>query len=65
MRDNSSLALMRGFYEHIGRGVPAASVLSDAKREFIRKFGGGSAPYYWAAFTFEGVPEAAISNEQN
>jgi CHAT domain-containing protein len=63
--DNSSLALMRGFYERIGRGEPPASALADAKREFIREFGDGSAPYYWAAFTFEGVPEAAISNEQN
>lgn len=63
--DNASLALMRGFYEHIGRGEPPASALADAKREFIREFGGGSVPYYWAAFTFEGVPETAISNEQN
>jgi CHAT domain-containing protein len=63
--DISSLALMRGFYEHIRRGEPPGSALANAKREFIREFGDGSAPYYWAAFTFEGVPETAISNEPN
>jgi len=57
--DNSSLALLKQFYSHLAAGESAAASLADAKRDFLTKFGPKAAPYYWAAFTFEGVPKTA------
>jgi CHAT domain-containing protein len=63
--DNSSLAVLKQFYSHLASGEPAASSLAEAKRDFLRKFGPKAVPYYWAAFTFEGVPKTAtIFHEQ-
>ena len=63
--DNASLAVVRQFYAHLAAGESAASSLAAAKRDFLAKFGAKSVPYYWAAFTFEGVPRTAtIFHEQ-
>jgi CHAT domain-containing protein len=58
--DNSSLVVLKQFYAHLAAGESAASALAAAKRDFLAKFGANAVPYYWAAFTFEGVPQTAI-----
>ena len=55
--DTYSLVLMRHFYRHLTAREAAAYALAEAKRETIRQFGRVAVPYYWAGFTFEGVPE--------
>lgn len=57
--DNSSLALLKRFYSHLSAGDSAALSLAEAKREFLTRFRSEAVPYYWAAFTFEGVPNTA------
>jgi CHAT domain-containing protein len=57
--DNSSVTLLKRFYAHLGAGDSPALSLAEAKREFIAQFGSAAAPWYWAAFTFEGVPNTA------
>jgi CHAT domain-containing protein len=57
--DNSSLAVLKQFYAHLATGESAALSLAEAKRDFLAKFGPKAVPYYWAAFTFEGVPNTA------
>ena len=34
--------------------------LASAKREMLAKYGDAARPFYWAAFTYEGVPTTAI-----
>ena len=59
--DDSTLYLMKVFYNEIGAGRDAAVALAHAKRTMLAKLGDGNAlPYYWAAFTTEGfVPRRA------
>jgi CHAT domain-containing protein len=59
--DDSTLYLMKIFYNEIGAGKDAAVALAHAKRTMLSKLGDGNAlPYYWAAFTAEGfVPRRA------
>jgi CHAT domain-containing protein len=54
--DTSSLFLMEQFYSHIATGDSPAAALTKAKKTLRRKFGSAAVPYYWAGFTFEGVP---------
>ena len=54
--DTSSLFLMERFYSRIAAGDSPATALTKAKRALLRKFGKAAVPYYWAGFTFEGVP---------
>jgi len=58
--DNSSLDLIKRFYEHYRTSNSPADSLALAKQDMLKKFGHGTDPYYWAAFTFEGVPSSAI-----
>jgi CHAT domain-containing protein len=58
--DSSSVALLKQFYIHLGSGQPAATALATAKRDMLATFGERAVPFYWAAFTYEGVPETAI-----
>jgi CHAT domain-containing protein len=58
--DNSSLELIRQFYVHYRAGNSAAESLTLAKQDMLKKFGHNTAPYYWAAFSFEGVPLSAV-----
>ena len=59
--DNFSLALIKQFYEHYRTTGSPADSLALAKRDVLRQFGHDTNPFYWAAFTFEGVPKGAIS----
>jgi CHAT domain-containing protein len=59
--DNFSLALIKQFYEHYRTTGSPADSLALAKRDVLRQFGRDTNPFYWAAFTFEGVPKGAIS----
>ena len=59
--DNFSLALLKQFYESYRTTNDAAESLALAKRAVLAKFGENTPPYYWAAFTFEGVPGTAIA----
>jgi CHAT domain-containing protein len=54
--DTSSLFLMQQFYSHIAAGEHPATALADAKSQMLHRFGKAALPYYWAGFTFEGVP---------
>ncbi len=58
--DNSALEVIREFYLHYRAGNSAAESLTLAKQDMLKKFGHNTAPYYWAAFTFEGVPVSAV-----
>ncbi len=50
--DRDTAALMVEFYNQIGRGVPAATALRDAKLRLIRE---GRHPYDWAPFVLVGA----------
>jgi CHAT domain-containing protein/Tfp pilus assembly protein PilF len=53
--DESTAALMKGFYRGLQQGTPPARALREAKRELLR--GGRPAhrfPYYWASFVMVG-----------
>lgn len=56
VEDTSSLLLMKEFYSGLAAGRSPALALADAKRELLRSYGKTAVPYYWAGFTFEGVP---------
>jgi CHAT domain-containing protein len=58
--DNFSLALIKQFYQHYRASGSAADALAFAKRDMLRQYGHDTNPFYWAAFTFEGVPKAAV-----
>lgn len=58
--DNSSLALLKQFYARLASGEPPAMALTAAKREMLARYGDAARPFYWAAFTYEGVPTTAI-----
>ena len=60
--DNFSLALLKDFYKDYRRTGSPAESLALAKRTMLARFGKAALPYYWAAFTFEGVPESAIAH---
>lgn len=60
--DSSSLALIKQFYQHYRTSGSAADALALAKRDTLRQYGHDVNPFYWAAFTFEGVPKSAVSN---
>jgi CHAT domain-containing protein len=54
--DTASVFLMEQFYSHMAAHESPAESLETAKREMLRMFGKAAVPYYWAAYTFEGVP---------
>ena len=60
--DNFSLALLKEFYKDYRKTGSPAESLALAKRTMLARFGHAALPYYWAAFTFEGVPESAIAH---
>lgn len=53
--DNSSLFLMKHFYQHLSSTQSAASALTAAKRDMLRIFGRKAVPYEWAGFIVEGT----------
>jgi len=60
VEDTASLFLMKRFYSGIASGDSPALALARAKREMLHSFGKAAVPYYWAGFTFEGVPELPL-----
>jgi CHAT domain-containing protein len=60
--DSFSLALIGQFYHHYRMIGSPADALALAKRDMLRQYGYDTRPFYWAAFTFEGVPKAAVYN---
>jgi CHAT domain-containing protein len=60
--DRFSLALIQQFYLHYRMIGSPADALALAKRDMLSQYGYDTNPFYWAAFTFEGVPKAAVSN---
>lgn len=54
--DAASVFLMEHFYSHMATHESPAEALETAKREMLQTFGKTAVPYYWAAYTFEGVP---------
>lgn len=52
--DTYTLTLMRGFYSGLAAGQEPSLALTNAKRRLLGTFGGGLAPFYWAAFVIEG-----------
>lgn len=59
--DTVSLSLMQLFYKHLAARKLAADALTAAKRDILRQFGRDVRPYFWAAFTFEGVADSAVA----
>lgn len=53
VNDESTLALMTGFYQQLSGGDTAAA-LASAQREFIRRGGREAHPYFWGAFVLVG-----------
>jgi len=60
--DNSSLLLMKQFYQHLAANEPPAAALVAAKRETLHKFGPAAVPFYWAGYTIEGAFDGAIAS---
>lgn len=60
--DDSSLALLKEFYEHFEKTAAPSESLAFAKRVMLAKFRKAIVPYYWASFSFEGVPKSAIAH---
>jgi CHAT domain-containing protein len=60
--DTSSLFLMQQFYSRVAAGCSPALALTHAKREMLHKYGNAALPFYWAGFTFEGVPGPLTSH---
>lgn len=56
VEDSSSLFLMKRFYSRLASGDSPAVALTSAQREMLHSFGDKAVPYFWAGFTFEGVP---------
>jgi CHAT domain-containing protein len=54
--DTSSVLFMKQFYAHVAAHDSPAEALATAKKEMLQTFGKAAVPYYWAAYTFEGVP---------
>jgi CHAT domain-containing protein len=50
VNDRSTAQLMSAFYSRLGRGMPPAAALHEAKLELIRSRPGLQKPWYWAAF---------------
>ena len=63
--DTFSLALIKQFYQHYRNTDSAADALALAKRDILHEYGHDINPFYWAAFTFEGVPKTAISKYES
>ena len=57
--DQASLALMRGFYAHLGQGQSPADSMTAAKREMLVKLGNDRLPIYWAGFVVQGSQPAS------
>jgi hypothetical protein len=51
--DRMPVPLMEGFYRNLGKGLPVAEALRQAKLEAIAQ---GSSPIVWAAFQVVGDP---------
>ncbi len=60
VEDTSSLFLMKRFYSRIAEGDSPELALTNAKREMLANFGKRAVPYFWAGFTFEGVPGPGV-----
>jgi CHAT domain-containing protein len=60
VEDTSSLFLMKRFYSRIAAGDSPELALTNAKREMLNSFGNKAVPYFWAGFTFEGVPGSPL-----
>jgi CHAT domain-containing protein len=58
--DTFTLNLMKQFYKHLTAGSPMAEALTEAKRDILRTYGTRAVPYYWAAFTLEGIGESVL-----
>ncbi|HSU61822.1 MAG TPA: CHAT domain-containing protein [Bryobacteraceae bacterium] len=54
--DTASVFLMEQFYSRVAAHQSPAEALETAKRKMLQTFGKAAVPYYWAAYTFEGVP---------
>jgi CHAT domain-containing protein len=54
VEDQSSLALMKAFYEHLGAGQSVADSLAAAKRDVLSRYGANSLPIHWAGFVVQG-----------
>ncbi len=59
IEDETTLFLMKRFYQHLKVNDSPAEAMSAAKREMLAKFGVKTPPAYWAAFTVEGVDRYA------
>jgi CHAT domain-containing protein len=59
--DDSSLFLMKHFYQHLSSTQSAASALTAAKRDMLRMFGQKASPYEWAGFIVEGAADGSLS----
>jgi CHAT domain-containing protein len=58
VQDDSTLFLMKSFYDELTRNKRAPDALSAAKRVMLKKYGAAKAvPFYWAGFTIEGAAE--------
>jgi CHAT domain-containing protein len=53
VQDRSTTTLMEMFYRHLAAGEDKAQALTDAKRDFLNRFG-NVAPYHWAGFFLVG-----------
>lgn len=60
VQDRSTTSLMEMFYRRLALGEDKARALTDAKREFLNRFGKVS-PYYWAGFFLVGESSAPIA----
>ncbi len=57
--DDSTLYLMKAFYEQLAHNKAAPEALTMAKRKMLKTFGSRKAlPYYWAGLTLEGFAPA-------
>lgn len=59
VQDRSTTSLMEMFYRRLALGEDKAHALTNAKRDFITRFGNVS-PYYWAAFFLVGESSAPV-----
>ncbi len=59
--DDSSLFLMKHFYQHLSSTQSAASALTAAKRDMLRIFGQKALPYEWAGVIVEGTADGSLS----
>jgi CHAT domain-containing protein len=54
--------LMKQFYGRLARGDKIADALTRAKRDVLQVYGDTAVPFYWAAFTLEGLGNYSIDS---